>query len=131
MKFWIIHEDYYEDLKLYDPIENSDIVYVAKSEEEANNYIDNIYNKNLDIIKSDNKNSKIYRNTISDLITEKKRIKNNIISTIKYYSIACHKLYKDKESNEYMKLTSVNNYVYNIIEIEIKENNYNLKHEGE
>lgn len=121
MKFWIIHEDYYEDLKLYDPIENSDIIYVAKSEEEANNYIDNLYNKNLNTLIESNKNSKIHRSTISDLITEKKRRKNNIVSTIKYYSIACHKLCKDKEGNEYMKLTSVNNYVYNIIEIEIKE----------
>lgn len=121
MKFWIIHEDYYEDLKLYDPIENSDIIYVAKSEEEANNYIDNLYNKNLDIIIESNKKSKTFRSTISDLITEKKRRKNNIVSTIKYYSIACHKLCKDKEGNEYMKLTSVSNYVYNIIEIEIKE----------
>lgn len=121
MKCWIIHEDYYEDLKLYDPIENSDIIYVAKSKEEANNYIDNLYNKNLDFIKSANKDSKTYRNTISDLISEKTKRKNNIVSTIKYYSIACHKLCKDKEGNEYMKLTNVNNYVYNIIEIEIKE----------
>lgn len=121
MKFWIIHEDYYEDLKLYDPIENSDIIYVAKSEEEANNYIDNLYNKNLNTLIKSNKDSKIHRSTISDLITEKKRRKNNIVSTIKYYSIACHKLCKDKEGNEYMKLTSVSNYVYNIIEIEIKE----------
>jgi len=121
MKFWIIHEDYYEDLKLYDPIENSDIIYVAKSEEEANNYIDNLYNKNLDLIIESNEKSKTFRSTISDLMAEKKRRKNNIVSTIKYYSIACHKLCKDKEGNEYMKLTSVNNYVYNIIEIEIKE----------
>lgn len=121
MKFWIIHEDYYEDLKLYDPIENSDIIYVAKSEEEANNYIDNLYNKNLNTLIKSNKDSKIHRSTISDLMAEKKRRKNNIVSTIKYYSIACHKLCKDKEGNEYMKLTSVSNYVYNIIEIEIKE----------
>ena len=122
MKFWIIYEDYYEDLKFYDPIEDNDIIYVAKSEEEANNYIDNLYNKNLDIIKSFNKDSKIYKNTISDLMSEN-IIKNNIVSTIRYYSIACHKLCKDKEGNEYMKLINMSNYVYNIIEIEIKENN--------
>ena len=108
MKFWIIHEDYYEDLKLYDPIENSDIIYVAKSEEEANNYIDNLYNKDLDIIKSTNKESKIYRSTISDLMTEKTKRKNNIVSTIRYYSIACHRLCKDENKRRLILLLFFN-----------------------
>ncbi len=121
MKFWIIHEDYYEDLKLYDPVENSNIIHIAKSKEEANEYIENLYNRDVADNNKFNSESTLFRNTISDLITEKKRKRNGKISTIRYYSVACHNLCKDKNNNEYMKLTNVINYVYNIIEAEMKE----------